>query len=616
MKYRTAAMIRRTAAVIAAAILLLTAAEALGQSLATDRQVLAPGTWRARTGQAAVLASEVRMGGTGTSLQAWADDREGSARHPFLIASTPALNTYVTPGLYSGNFAAAPDRPTGAIADALLVTTDPTRSWRGQALIQRGWNTVWTRRLRSACPDPCQAPAWHAWIRHDLSTGLTADQVQAAIAAQEGQQSSTVLEAILGLLLVRTGDTETFNISGALGPAVAGEDLGSRLDADDDEVIRLDVQLQDSVTGAVTATYDPILVVRADILALTDSGSAQLLNAAGEYREYPLRKSGVPGSQAIRVGRNGSNLVLAFGAAANGAYRVTASGLGEHVDAEAVASALRSLPTGSVNGHALSDVPVSYGATLPTVATATPGALFVQETAGKGNLLWMRPAGSAPTPARNRVTVVAQAQAGSGLAYGGWVDPTYDPSKTPDNYNELLGGLSRIHVSANPDRYVYSIYLRDSMLAGMGINADSDNTVKFSVGLQGEMRAFKRFSANDPQLGQTVEVTSRGITYIQFRTDPGDLPGFTVGTTYTLLFWAAADNSAINFKPATSRAPAAWEPPVPAPVHIGDSLPAIVGYRLGDQFLLRGGQAAARTWTLYILTPNEAGDPSAWTRPS
>ena len=158
------------------------------------------------------------------------------------------------------------------------------------------------------------------------------------------------------------------------------------------------------------------------------------------------------------------------------------------------------------------------------------------------------------------------------------------------------------------------------MLAGMGITATPDDTnAKFQMDLFGEMRGFKRFTQNDPRLGQTTELSSRGILYVQFRTDPitgqTNAPNFVRGTTYSLLFWAASDNSAINFKPAQSRAPAAWEPPVPPPVHVGDTLPSITGYRVGDQFLLRGGAAGSRTWTLYILTPNEAGDASAWTRP-
>lgn len=155
----------------------------------------------------------------------------------------------------------------------------------------------------------------------------------------------------------------------------------------------------------------------------------------------------------------------------------------------------------------------------------------------------------------------------------------------------------------------------------MGITATPDDTnAKFQIDLFGEMRGFKRFTQNDPRLGQTTELSSRGILYVQFRTDPitggqTNAPNFVRGTTYSLLFWAASDNSAINFKPAMSRAPAAWEPPEPAPVTVGNALPPITGYRVGDQFLLRGGAAGSRTWTLYILTPNEAGDPSAWTRP-
>ena len=432
---------------ITALALILIAAIAAGQNLATDRQVLAPGTWRASTGQATVISSEVRMT-TGESLQAWANAQVGTAVNPFLITIAPRLDTYTKPGIYFGDFYNAPDRPTGAVADTLWVSADYGLYYRGQALIGRGWTAVWTRRTNS-CPDPCVSPVWTAWVMHDLSTtGLTADQVEAAIAAQEGQQSSDVLDAILGLLLRRTGDSESFTYSGAVGRATdAAENFGSRLDADDDVVLRIDVQKLHAISGAVLATYDPILVVRATISALTDAGSTDLLNTDAKRLSYPLRVSGAPASsgQEIRVGRNGTGLLIGFGVAeASVAYRVTASGLDETVDAQGVASALQSLPTASVDGHALRDVPVSYSATLPAIASEQPGTLFIQETAGVGKLMWARPAGAVPTPSRNRVQVVAQGS--DGLAYAGFRDAAYDPAKTPDNYNQLLGGLERIHV--------------------------------------------------------------------------------------------------------------------------------------------------------------------------
>ena len=615
-------MSRAPRAALAALLLLIGAALAAAQTLAADRQVLAPGTWRARTGQATVIADEVRMT-TGASLQAWADDQAGTVSKPFQItATTPRLNTYIKPGVYAGDFSLAADKPPSASADTLFVSADHALWYRSQALIGRGWGTVWTRRTSPACPDPCASPTWTAWVTHDLSTtGLTADQVEAAIAAQEGQQSSDVLDAILGLLLRRTGDSESFTFSGTLGPAVTAENFGSRLDADDDVVARIDVQKLHAISGAVLATYDPILVVRATISGLTDAGSSELLDASTKYLQYPLREAGVPAAsgQAVRVGRNGTGLLVGFGAAESAvAYRVTASGLDETVDAQGVASALQSLPTASVDGHALRDVPVSYGATLPAAATSTPGALYVQETAGVGSLRWLRPAGAVPTPSRNRVQIVAQAS--DGLAYRGWEDHPYDPAKAPDNYNRLVGALERIHIGGTND-YVYSIYLRDSMLADMGITTEVTSTPAVQIGLFGEMRPFRRWAASDPRLGETVEVSSDGITYVQYRTAPitgqTSAPNFVSGTTYDILFWAASNNSAINFKPATTRSPAAWEPPVPAPVEvITTALPSITGYRIGDQILLRGGTVGARTWTLYILASNEDGDPGAWVRPS
>lgn len=613
MKLRTAA------AITAAALTLFTAEMALAQTLSTDRQVLAPGTWRARTGQAAVLSAEVRMT-DGSPLQVWADSQEGSTAAPHQLTitdSTTDIDDFRTPGIYIGRWDLASGVPADAKAGVLWVTSAPTQLGPAkyanrpqQALIEAGWSKVWTRARRGT---------WSAWAEHDLSAqGLTADQVAAAIAAQEGQQSSDVLDAILGLLLRRTGDSESFTFSGYVGRATdAAENFGSRLDADDDLVLRIDVQLLNEISGAVLATYDPILVVRATISALSDAGSTELLNTDAKRISYPLLVSGVPpaSGQELRIGRNGTGLLIGFGVAESVAYRVTASGLDETVDAEGVQSALQSLPDGSVDGHALRDVPVSYGATLPAVASSQPGTLFVQETAaGSGNLRWLRPAAAVPTPNRNRVQVVAQA---ADQAYRGWEDDPYDPSKTPDNYQQLLGGLERIPIGSTTTA-VYSVYLRESLLSGLGIDTAQDNGVKVQIGLFGEMRPFKRFSENDLRLGPTTEITARGVTYLQFRTDPiANAPQFAVGTTYSLLFWQTSNNSAVNFKPATSRAPAAWEPPVPAPVLIATgTLPTVTGRRVGDQALLRGGTTGSRTWTLYVLAPDEDGDPGAWVRPS
>lgn len=170
-------MKRKLWAAMLAAILLLCAAQLAPAQLATDRQVLAPGTWRARTGQATVIADEVRMT-TGASLQAWANAQVGSARHPFSISTNPRLDSYVTPGLYAGNFYYAPDKPSGSNADSLFVSADYARYFRSQALIGRGWGTVWTR-VSTACPDPCTAPVWGPWTEHDLDEAVQIENLEA-----------------------------------------------------------------------------------------------------------------------------------------------------------------------------------------------------------------------------------------------------------------------------------------------------------------------------------------------------------------------------------------------------------------------------------------------------
>lgn len=603
------------AAMLAAVLLLLCAAQlAPAQTLATDRQVLAPGTWRARTGQATVIADEVRMT-TGASLQAWANAQVGTVSNPINITSAPRLDTYIKPGVYSGDFHGAPDKPAGATADTLFVSADHALYYRAQALIGRGWSTVWTRRTAPACPDPCTSPTWTAWVTHDLSTtGLTADQVEAAIAAQEGQQSSDVLAALLALLLHPTGDSEQTTFSGTVGPTVRAENLGARLDTDDELVLRIDVQQLQVIDGSVITTFDPILASRARITALTDAGSAQLLDAAAKRIAYPLRVAGTPAAsgQELLLGHRGTGILVALGAAETGvSYRVTVSGLDEAVDAQAVAAALQALPAGSVDGQALHDVPVSYGSTLPAVASSTASTLFVLEESGAGSLRWLRPAAATPTTNRNRLQIVAAGAGGTPCCASG--------SATPDNHGRLLGGLQRTQVGAT-NTYALTVWLRESMLADLGIT-ETVGVSAVQIGLHGEMTAVARYGPSAAPPGPTGTARSDdGVTYVGYRTAPlaaASAPAFVAGTTYSVLLWRVSDNGAVNVKPATTRSAAAWELPVPAPVTvITTSLPSIAGYRIGDQVLLRGGTVGARTWTLYILTPNESGDAGAWTRPS
>ena len=608
-------MKRKLWAAMLAAILLCAAPLASAQTLATDRQVLAPGTWRARTGQATVLAAEVRMA-DGSPLQSWADAQAGSAAAPHQLTitdSTTNIDDYRTPGIYIGRWDLAAGVPTDAQSGVLWVTNAPTQlagdtygNRPQQALIEAGWTKVWTRARRGN---------WSAWVEHDLTaTGLTADQVRALIAAQEGQQSSDMLAALLALLLHPTGDSESTTFSGTVGASVRAENLGARLDTDDELVLRIDVQQLQVISGAVITTFDPILASRSRITALTDAGSAQLLDADAKRIAYPLRVAGTPAAsgQEILLGHRGTGILVALGAAETGvSYRVSVSGLDESVDAQAVAAALQALPAGSVDGQALHDVPVSYGSALPAVASSTASSLFVLEESGAGELRWLRPAAATPTTNRNRLQIVAAGAGGTPCCVSG--------ATTPDNYGRLLGGLQRTQVGATTT-YVLRIWLRESMLDDVGITA-AVGVSAVQIGLNGEMTAVSRYGPSASPPGPTGTARSAdGVVYVEYRTAPlaaASAPAFVPGTTYSVLLWRVSNNSAQNIKPATTRAPAAWEPPVPAPVEvITTALPSTTGYRIGDQILLRGGTVGARTWTLYILTPDEAGDPGAWTRPS
>ena len=158
------------------------------------------------------------------------------------------------------------------------------------------------------------------------------------------------------------------------------------------------------------------------------------------------------------------------------------------------------------------------------------------------------------------------------------------------------------------------------MLAGLGIT-EAVGVSAVQIGLHSEMTPVSRYGSAAAPPGPTGTArSSDGIEYVAYRTAPlsaASAPAFIASNTYSVLLWNITNNGAVNIKPPTTRDPAAWELPVPAPVTIvTGSLPSITGYRIGDQVLLRGGAAGSRTWTLYILVPNEDGDPGAWARPA
>lgn len=378
----------------------------------------------------------------------------------------------------------------------------------------------------------------------------TSSAAAALIAAQEGGRGAQARRAVLDLLLARAGSPAAYRASGALGPAAAAENLGERLAASADEYLRLDVRKLNSVTGAVTEKYDPLLLARASVAGLADAGSGEVLNTAGQYRSFPLLQEGAPAAQALRVGRNGAALLVGFDAEENAAYRITVSAVAERVDAAALQQALESLPPATMAGGFLSNVAAAHGAALPAVGERKPGELFV--VAGPPPALyWLRPAAAVAVTNRNRVQVVAQA--GSGAAFEAWEDG-FSAAATPENDGDFLGALARRAEPQTANRYRYAVYLRQSMLAGLGIDAARDGGVKCYATVGGAVRAFKRFA-------EASEVVYRGQRYAEFATDAiADLPAFVQGTTYSLLFWTDAGGAApLEYKPASRQAAGAWE---------------------------------------------------------
>lgn len=208
---------------------------------------------------------------------------------------------------------------------------------------------------------------------------------------------------------------------------------------------------------------------------------------------------------------------------------------------------------------------MEFGAALPRAADKTPGDLFVLE-GPPAALYWLKPGAVAAVTNRNRVQVVAQGDPGA--SFQAWEDG-FSPAAAPENDDNFLGALVRRQQRpAAANRHRYSIYLRQSMLAGLGIDAARDNGVKFYATVGGAVRAFKRLDELSGRYSH--EVVYRGESYAEFETDSlAGLTGFTRGTTYSVLFWTdAAGRRPLNYKPATRRAAAAWEQ-VPPPRHVG-----------------------------------------------
>lgn len=385
--------------------------------------------------------------------------------------------------------------------------------------------------------------------------GLSSGEAAALIAAQEGGRSYQARRALLELLLARVGDPDTYRVSGAVGPTVAAENLGARLtasSASSEQYLRVDVRKQDAATGAVTERYDPLVLARASVSGIADAGTGEVLNTAGQYRSFPLLHEGVPAAQSLRVGRNGDDLLVGFGAAeAATDYGIAVSAVAERVDAGRLQQALESLAPGTVAGAFLRDVPAAaYGAALPAAAGKKPGELFVVEGPPPA-LYWLKPGAAGAVSNRNRVRVVAQA--GGGAAFAAW-EHGFSAAATPENHDRFLGGLARRQEPGAANQYRYEVYLRHSLLAGAGIGSARDDGVKFYATVGGAVRAFKRFAGG-------AEVVYRGQRYVEYATDAiANLPAFADGTTYDLLLWTDSGGAApLNYQPATRRAAGAWE---------------------------------------------------------
>ena len=382
--------------------------------------------------------------------------------------------------------------------------------------------------------------------------GLTQTQVLALIRANEDNQSYAIREALLNVLLQPVAGQASVTFTSVT--AGTPENFDNRLQAAADDFIRLDF-VQVNNNGDVTKTYDPIIAVREDILALTNSATVDTaLTNAANYQSFPLKVNGVTQTEnTIRLGRSGNSLLIAFGTTQAQAYRATIAGLDQRISGDEVLRVINKFADGAIEGRLISNPEIPYGTTLPAITGRRPGSVFVLEGDDSNVLQWLRPAESAAATNRNRVQIVVGQ---TDDAFVEWVDPII--GSAPDNFQDFVGGLRRIQerTTGGPNQYRYYLYLREGALSALGINTDTDGGTKFWATIRGTVRPFIR-EASD------TTVPINGANYVEFKTAAG--PGttispFTVGATENLLFWSNSGGSAtINIKPATERNSEAWE---------------------------------------------------------
>ena len=382
--------------------------------------------------------------------------------------------------------------------------------------------------------------------------GLTQTQVLALIRANEDNQSYAIREALLNVLLQPVAGQASVTFTSVT--AGTPENFDNRLQAAADDFIRLDF-VQVNNNGDVTKTYDPIIAVREDILALTNSATVDTaLTNAENYQSFPLKVNGVTQTEnTIRLGRSGNSLLIAFGTTQAQAYRATIAGLDQRISGDEVLRVINKFADGSIEGRLISNPEIPYGTTLPAITGRRPGSVFVLEGDDSNVLQWLRPAESAAATNRNRVQIVVGQ---TDDAFVEWVDPII--GSAPDNFQDFVGGLRRIQerTTGGPNQYRYYLYLREGALSALGINTDTDGGTKFWATVRGVNRGFIREAAD-------TTVPINGQNYVEFKTAAG--PGttinpFVVGATENVLFSTSLSGlTTINIKPATARNSEAWE---------------------------------------------------------
>ena len=401
-------------------------------------------------------------------------------------------------------------------------------------------------------------PRYLSYIRVRLAAGvkgvkgdkgdpgsLTTSQVRGLITAQEGVESEHLKSLVIGLL------TDVQRSEGPIRITTPAVNSPLRVGAG--------AFPTDGYVKIAIDAYDPMLVDGSQLAGLP-AGAAGRAFGNDDHLSFVLKTKGSPTAYGVKVGRDASNfLLVSFDSDPPGSQAVTYQVLKAREDAASIIAAIEhAAGNNRLDIQALRGNPViEYGNAVPGASGRKPGELFLSGA----DLHHLKPSVSVPTRHRNRVSVKAGNQ--------GYSQYPIESGTSGDNYENFIMDADRQRLGTNGDSYYYQISLRADLMTIAGITVPRSGTTAdvYQAGneyfrVTGLPKAGNvSFYHTDSDHDQTIRWNAHN--YIRFSSQPttGTVsPDFTAGAEYDLDFITRlTTNTPLNFKPATTDVPSAWE---------------------------------------------------------